>query len=112
MHVCTTCSGSATSTNDGPQKNIRDTVAVATAAAAGPSPCSISSCVACASLLGIEIVPNLLQVFPGFTLFRRIAKQVGRMKRRHHLDAFVLVKTAARARNAFAYIQQVLHRRV
>ncbi len=58
----------------------------------------------------VEIVANLLQVFPGLALLRRIAQQIGRMKRRHDLDASKVLKLSAHAGDPLAYFQQIPQR--
>src|SRR6185312_269204 len=60
----------------------------------------------------IEIIPNLLQIFPGLTFLGGIAEQVSRMECRHDFDAFVILKYPAQPGDAFTSVEQVLHRRV
>src|SRR5690242_13265556 len=91
VKVWATCSGTATSTNLEPQKGTTD---------------SISSC---ASLwLAVKVISDLLQIFPRLALLAGIAQEIRRMKRRHHLDSFVIMKAAARACDAFARVEQIL----
>ena len=60
--------------------------------------------------MAIKIIADFLQVFPGLALLGRVAQQVGRVKSRHHLDAFVILKTPAQLRDAFARVEKVFHR--
>ena len=61
---------------------------------------------------GIEIVANLLQVFPGLALLRRIAQKVGGMKSWHDFDAAKVLKLSAHAGDAFAYFKEIAQRGV
>src|SRR6266478_4944495 len=60
----------------------------------------------------IQIVTNFLHVIPGFTLFRRITKQIGRMKCWHHLDSIQILKRPAKLCYSHLRIKQISHGRI
>src|SRR5947208_9108242 len=60
----------------------------------------------------IEIIADFLEVFPGFTFLRRIAKQVSGMKGRHNFDPAKISELTTYTTDAFTHLQKISQRSI
>src|SRR5437879_266090 len=58
-----------------------------------------------------EVIANDLHILPDLAFFVRIAKQICRMERRHHLCAEIVMKSPAQLADRRLCLKQILRRR-
>src|SRR5215204_6234833 len=76
----------------------------------GPDAVKRESCIS--SLKLVQVVAHLLHVVPDLAFLRGVAQKIRRVEGGHDLDAAVVLKLPAQARDALLRVEQVLHRRV